>query len=597
LLGNSVGSTLIVPEVKMRASLARVCSLHLLAVGAAVALVVPSASAQWRDHRALSASLTSLAQSHGSRATLLTVATSPGGRTVQALRIGGGADVATRPALLVVGNVSGPHLVGSEIALAAAQRLLEADGSDSAITRLLNTTTIWFIPRLNPDAAEGMTGALKWERAGNDTPNDDDHDQKVDEDGPDDLDGNGVITSMRVLDPNGEWIADSTEPGLLRRADAAKGEVGRFRLVGLEGKDDDGDKQFNEDALGGTDINRNFAFNYVHHGSNAGPFSFSAAETRGFAEFLIQHPEIAAVYVIGPQDNLLTPWVNRPSMGIADPQGNRSPEGTSAGGQLNSILKADEATFADAARRFQKATGLTKGPSSATSAGDLLSFLYYDFGRWAFGSRGWWVPEAARDTTARGPAGGRGATAATATDPLSDDRNALRWFRANHIEAFVPWSAVTVAGESRPTEVGGFRPGALLNPPAGEQLDSTLVRQQRFIVELAGMLPRLALREVKAEALGDGVWRISADVANDGVLPTSSALGARLRNPRGLRIDLDPKGGTILSGQKVQLLPPVAGGGRSTHLVWTIAASNGATVSLTAGSPVTGTVSQVITLR
>lgn len=575
----------------------RVCSapdrrMRLVMALSLLASLTSVGTAQWHDHRALSSALTSLAQEHGARASIVTVATSAGGRTVQALRIGSGADVATRPALLVVANAYGPHLIGSEVAFAAAQRLLQGYGRDTSTTRLLNSTTIWFIPRLNPDAAEGMLGALKWEQSGNGTAWDDDRDTRIDEDGPDDLDANGLITMMRVEDPNGEWIADSVESGLLRRADPAKGEVGRYRIIGVEGKDDDGDTRYNEDAVGGTDINRNFAYNYAHHGANAGLHSFSALETRGFADFVLAHPEIAAVYVLGPQDNLIAPWVNRPSMGIADPQGNRSPEGTSAGGQLNSILKADEASFADASRRFQQVTGLTKAPAGAASAGDVLSFLYYDYGRWAFGSRGWWVPEVARDTSARGrPA------AVAGTDPLSDDRNTLRWFRTNRIEAFVPWGKVTVAGESRTVEVGGFKPGALLNPPAGEQLDSTLARQQRFIVTLAGMLPRLALRDVKAEAVGEGVWRISVELANDGALPTSTALGARLRNPRGLRVELDPKTGTLLSGQRIQVLGPIAGGGRSTRLEWTVAASRGATLLITAGSPVTGTVSQSITLR
>lgn len=571
--------------------------MRLPLVALLAALPVVPAAAQWKDHRALSAAVASLAQANGARASLTTIATSPGGRAIQALRLGAGADVATRPALLVVANAYGPHLVGSEVAYQAAERLLQAYGKDDAVTKLLDRTTLWIIPRLNPDAAEGMLGAIKWERTGNGTAFDDDRDQKTDEDGPDDLDGNGVITMLRVEDPNGEWLADSTEPGLMRRADPSKGEVGKWRLIGVEGKDDDGDGRFNEDAVGGTDVNRNFAYNYAHHGANAGLFSFSAIEARGFADFLIAHPEIAAVYVLGPQDNLVSPWVNRPSMGIADPQGNRSPEGTSAGGQLNSILKADEATFADASRRFQKTTGLAKGPSSAALAGDVLSFLYYDFGRWAFGSRGWWVPDAPRDTTARGPGAARGAGNAGGTDALSDDRNALRWFRSKNIDAFVPWAKVTLAGENRPAEVGGFKPGVLLNPPVGEQLDSAVARNQRFIVELAGMLPRVALRDVKAEAVGDGVWRITAEVANEGALPTATALGARLRNPRGVRVDLDPKTGTILSGSKVQVLQPIAGGGRSTKLEWTIAAARGTALTLSAGSPTTGAATQTITLR
>ncbi|MDX2261659.1 MAG: M14 family metallopeptidase [Gemmatimonadales bacterium] len=559
-----------------------------LAAALTVALAVP-AQAQWRTHQALATSMQSLAQAHRGRAELVTLATSPGGRAVQALRIGAGANVATRPALLVLANAHGPHLVGSEVAAATAERLLAAYGRDAAVTALLDRTTIWFVPRLNPDAAEAAFGRPLWERVGNGLATDDDRDQRTDEDLPDDLNGDGVITVMRVADPNGEWLVDESQPLLMRRADASKGEVGRFRLLGIEGKDDDGDGRLNEDAAGGTDVNRNFPYNYPHHGLNAGFFSMSAPEARGLAEFLVAHDEIAAVYVLGPQENLLRPWENRPSMGIANEQGVRAPEGTSAGGQLNSIVRGDQATFADLARRFQKTTGLTKGPASAASTGDVLHSMYYIFGKWAVGSRAWWVPDAPRDTAAR--------AGAAAADGNSEDRNALRWFESIGVSAYVPWTPVTVPGERGAVEVGGWKPAALLNPPAGAQLDSTLARQERFIRELAGMLPSVALRPAQVEAVGDGVWRIKVEVANNGALPTTTALGARMRNPRGVRVDLTGAGMTILSGTAVQVLGVLEGGGRSTTLEWTVAAPRGTTLQLTAGSPVSGSATQTISLR
>jgi hypothetical protein len=561
---------------------------RLSAAVLAVVLVAPL-QGQWRTHQSLTTSLQGLVQTHRGRAEVVTLATSPGGRAVHALRIGAGTDVATRPALLVLANAHGPHLVGSEIAVATAERLLAAYGKDAAVTALLDRTTLWFVPRLNPDAAEKALGRPFWEPTGNALAHDDDRDQRTDEDSPDDLNGDGVITVMRVADPNGEWLVDETQPLLMRRADPAKGEVGRFRLLGIEGKDDDDDGRRNEDAPGGTDINRNFPYNYAHHGANAGLHPISAPEARGLAEFLVEHPEIAAVYVLGPQDNLLRPWENRPSMGIANEHGVRAPEGTSAGGQLNSILRADQSTFTNLARRFQKATGLTKGPSSAPSAGDVLNSMYYVFGKWAVGSRGWWVPDAPRDTASRAPA--------SASDANSEERNALRWFESQGISAYVPWTTVSLAGESGIVEVGGWKPGALLNPPAGAQLDSTLNRQERFIRELAGMLPRVALRPATVEAIGEGVWRVKVALANEGALPTTTALGARMRNPRGVRVDLQGAGMTILSGAGVQVLGVLEGGGRTTALEWTIAAPRGTTLQLTAESPVSGRATQTISLR
>ncbi|HET9066751.1 MAG TPA: M14 family zinc carboxypeptidase [Gemmatimonadales bacterium] len=557
----------------MRPSLALVLPA-LLALGA-----VPL-QAQYQNHAQLSQSVQQLANSNRARTALVTIATSPGGRAIQALRVG----PADRPALLVVAGAHGPQLVGSNIALSAARALLARAG---------DSVTVWFIPRLNPDAAEAMFASVAWERTANDTPGvDDDHDQKVDEDGVDDLNGDGVITEMLLEDPSGTLVADSLDGRLFRRASADHGEVGRYRLVS-EGRDNDGDDAYNEDGPGGTDVNRNFSYDYAHHGAEAGLDPFSTPEAKGLAEFLMAHEEIAAVYVIGPQDNLLKPWENKPNQGVQRPDGTRAQEGTSQGGPLNSIMRQDQAVFADVGRRFREQTGLEKGPASAGLAGDVLSWAYYHFGRWSFGSRGWWVPDAPKDTSKSAPKSGGG------TDSNADARNALKWFDANAIAAFVPWTDVTgIDNDGRSVRVGGFKPGALLNPPAGAQLDSTLARQDRFIMELAGMLPQLALRDVKATKLGDGVYRIDAEVINTGHLPSTTAIGSRLRNPRRVLLKLELGQATLLSGDAIQQVGPLpGGGGKGTSVSWTIAARAGSSVSVSAGSPVTGSATQSVTLR
>jgi len=57
-----------------------------------------------------------------------------------------------------------------------------------------------------------------------------DNDGQVDEDGPEDLDGNGLITMMRVKSPEGRWLIDPEEPRLMRPADPKKGEKGEYLL-------------------------------------------------------------------------------------------------------------------------------------------------------------------------------------------------------------------------------------------------------------------------------------------------------------------------------------------------------------------------------
>ncbi len=120
---------------------------------------------------------------------------------------------------------------------------------------------------------------------------------------------------MRVRDPAGEWMADSANPALLRKADRAKGEVGVYRLY-TEGRDNDHDQAWNEDPTGSTAISANFTYQYDFFGDATGLYPMSAPETKGVADFFIAHPNIAAVYVLGPQDNLLTPWKHKSGSGL-----------------------------------------------------------------------------------------------------------------------------------------------------------------------------------------------------------------------------------------------------------------------------------------
>ena len=562
----------------------------VVAAAGVLALAASSAGAQppsagYHDHARLSRALDSLQRAHPRLVQVTSLAKSPGGRDVHAVRLGAGANVDARPALLVVANAYGPHVVGSEIALGAAGRLAAAYGRDSATTRLLDRATVYVIPRANPDAAEAFFAAPLAERPFNGTRTDDDRDGAVDEDGPNDLNGDGLITMMRVADAAGEWMADPVDPFLVRRATAAKGEKGGWSVY-VEGTDDDRDGEWNEDAAGGADVNRNFSYDYQWFVPGAGIHQVSEPESRAVADFVVGRPNVAAVYVFGPQDNLIKPWEFRRTTGIG---GNAT--GTSAGGPLQSILQPDEAWFAEVGKRYRARTGQSKGPASAALQGDVLSWMYFDMGRQAFGTYGWVMPEAPADTA-------KGAPKPETPDALADERAALRWLRANVPGAVVEWKRVQHPDfPGRVVEVGGFRPYARLNPPAA-MLDSVTAKQAAFIGELAGMLPTISLREVAVEQVGDRLFRVTAQVANDGYLPTQSAMGQRARWTRPVRVELKTsREQQLAAGRAVQLVASIAGSGRSTELTWLVVAPAGSTVTLEAASPLAGQASQTITLR
>ena len=553
----------------------------------------------YRDHAALLSAVDGLRRAHPRLIEVSTLATSPGGRVIPAIRLGAGPTVDSRPALLIVANAHGPHLIGSAIALGALEHLAAGYGRDTAITALLDRTTLYVVPRLNPDAAEALFGATRWERRTNDAPDDADHDGATDEDGPLDLNGDGFITVMRIADPAGEWRPDSLEPRLMRRADAAKGESGGWS-VRPESRDQDGDGVANEDGPGGTDVNLNFPHDYPWFRTGSGLHPISSPEARGLAEFVVAHPNIAAAYVLGPQDNLMTPWKHRAGPGAG------APEGTSQGGPYTSILSADEAWFGEVSARFKRVTGLTGTPPAETGGGDVLTWLYYHMGRFAFGSRGWWIPDAPSDSAARGgagarPAGGTGGTGGPGgtprPDPMIQERKTVAWLDAHDPTAVLPKTPVQHPDfPGQVVEVGGMRPGATLNPPA-PFADSAITRHTRFITELAGMLPRVAWRDAKAESLGRNVWRITAQVANTGFLPTRAAIGEKARWPRQIKVTLTGNGLEVAGGRAIQLVGTIAGSGRSEELSWVVTGAAGTTVTLRAESPVAGTAVTTLTLR
>jgi hypothetical protein len=260
---------------------------------------------EYPTHKNLSQQLKKLASAHRGLVRVESAAESLGKREVWAVELGSGKDDErkTRPAFLVVAGLEGNDLAGPVSTMAWLETLAGNYEKDPAIKKLLDTTTLYLFPRVNPDAAEHFFAKPKQELAVNHLPTDDDHDGLTDEDGPEDLNNDGLITSMRVEDAEGEFILDPADPRLLLKADRSKGEKGAWRSLS-EGIDNDHDEAWNEDGVGGVNFNRNFPYNYKFFAPGAGRHPVSEPETRALAEFIVNHPNIAIVFTFGAADNL-----------------------------------------------------------------------------------------------------------------------------------------------------------------------------------------------------------------------------------------------------------------------------------------------------
>jgi hypothetical protein len=246
-------------------------------------------------------SLRSLQKNSASVSTIKVLATSPGKQEVLLMEIGNetAAREKRNPAILVAGNLEGDRPLASLAALRLAERILDDP-------RLYEVTTWYIIPAGNPDAFQGYSAGPVYERTRNGSAWNDDVDELTDEDGFNDLDGDGLITGMRVKHPEGEWIPVEDEPRLMRKADRQKGEQGIYRIY-KEGIDDDADGQYNEDGPGGTNVNLNFPHLFSPLDPETGLYPGSSPEALAIMEFAFDHPEIAMTFAFGATNFCHTP--------------------------------------------------------------------------------------------------------------------------------------------------------------------------------------------------------------------------------------------------------------------------------------------------
>jgi hypothetical protein len=201
-----------------------------------------------------------------------------------------------KPAMYIDGNIHSNELQGAEVSLYTAWFLAENFGKVAWITELLDNKTFYIVPTINPDARDDYIhkpNTPHSPRSGM-KPRDDDGDGLFDEDGFDDLDGDGNIVMMRRKSSLGRWKASDKDPRLM--VQTKPDEIGEYELLGWEGLDNDGDGRINEDRPGYYDPNRNWAWNwqpaYVQYGADQYPFSIP--ETRAVADFVLAHPNIGA---------------------------------------------------------------------------------------------------------------------------------------------------------------------------------------------------------------------------------------------------------------------------------------------------------------
>lgn len=521
---------------------------------------------EYSNFAAQSSRLSALAKAYPGLTNLTSIAKTNGGKDIWLLTIGTGK-TETKPAIAVIGGTEGTHLLGTEMAIGFAETLLKGSNTDSIKNRLAKTTYYVF-PNMSPDAMEQYFGKLKYERTGNATETDDDRDGKLNEDGFDDLDGNGKITMMRIESPIGEYKMHPDDARVMIKADASKGERGKYLLL-TEGIDNDKDGNLNEDGEGGIAFNKNLTYLHKTFGAGSGDFPASEKETRAMLDFLFDAFNVYAVVSFGSNNNLSTPVNYNP---IA------ARERILAG-----YLEPDARVNGMVSDLYNKVTGTKDAPRAGSAGGDVLSWGYFHYARYSFSTPGWWVPKAKPDTA-------RKEKAFSIDDPVA---NYLRWSQQQGISSFTDWKEVTHPDyPNQKVEVGGLDPYVLINPPY-KMVGDIVKKHTDFLLKLSAQQAEIDVVNLKTEKLGNGLTRVSLDVINKGGLSTHSKLGERSYFLKKLKVAVQTDKQQIVGGRKITLLPSLEAAS-SQSFSWLIKGTGKVTIEV--GCPTAGVKNVDVTL-
>jgi hypothetical protein len=429
-----------------------------------------------------------------------------------------------KPGIWIDGGTHGNEYTGTEVTLYIIDKLVSGYGSDEAITRLVDENTFYLCPIVNPDGVYNSVDRGISQRQ-NSMEQDDDGDGRVNEDGPDDLNGDGLITSFRYRDPEGRYVQDENDPRImirLGRDETPEAGVERWSVI-PEGRDNDGDGDSGEDSERGIDVNRNFPEGWWRDDMSQGGSGFypaSSPEAHAILEFFTNHTNILMVQSFHTSGGFTyRPFARWPDSRIdakdlAVYDRIMAPKYIALHGE-----EADEGIWRHPYNDDQ---------NRPYGFGIFIDWAYAQFGAYSMTTELWnWQ----RDTRGLPGYGGE------------EDRGV--WYRAllenpgsvTDETLFVPWRSYNHP-EHGQGEIGGFVSKYVGgNALPGQSLLGVADIHWQFELFKAGLLPRLEISDASAEVLttaddGTRVVKVTATVRNDGALATQVARGADLAGNR-----------------------------------------------------------------
>ncbi|MFZ4506381.1 MAG: M14 family metallopeptidase [Fimbriimonas sp.] len=413
----------------------------------------------------------------------------------------------------------------------------EIEPTQPWMANILDTHTFYLVPRLNPDGAEwAMENPPRLIRSSTRPypyldPEPEGLERK-------DIDGDGLILSMRIVDSNGAWKVSEHDPRMLERRQPWETGGTYYRII-AEGElhQYDGMTIRARPTPQGLDLNRNFpsAWRPENEQYGAGDYPTSEPEVRAGVQAIVDRPNICG--------------------GVAFH--------TFSGVHLRpSSRKPDDELPAEDIWAFKSFGTAAKDLTGYPAISNYHEFRYHPkevitgvFDDWMYEHRGvyaWtteiWSPQRQAGIT---------------------DYKYIDWFREHPIEddlLMLKWNDEKLGGKGYhdwrpfdhpqlgPVEIGGWDASYAFRNPPPDFLEAEVAPFVEWVTWMAAASPRLVERELRVEKVGESVWRVRWAVQNAGWLPTAVTKHAQQKKLcRGVRAQISGgEGNWLLAGKPRQ---------------------------------------------
>jgi hypothetical protein len=505
-----------------------------------------------------------------------------------------------KPSTYVDGSIHANEAQAADTVLYTIDYILKNYGKLAPITELVDRSALHFVPIVSPDSrakwfdepsTPNYPRSVPW-------PFDDDRDGKLDEDGPQDLNKDGVITMMRKKVPMGMGNRKVDPSDARRLLPLEPGEMGDYIFLGQEGNDQDGDGLMAEDGVGYADPNRSWGYDwaprYIQGGATDYPLQLP--ETRSIALWALERPEIASVITFHNAGRMIL-------------RGPGSPTQTP-------VSAADDRTYDYLGREGEKIMPgyryMVIWRDLYTAYGGTTDHFYGIHGAFGFTSELFGAVMDNNNIVRFKPTPKVG----DAVKPDNEDDNktekgydAIKWNDMLTLgRQFIPYKETTHP-QYGTVEIGGMRQN-VGRMPEGWMLEEESHRNALFVIFNAMNVPKLKFLEPTVKKMGDGLWRVELPIINEKAIPSVSgiAIDNKLH-----RIDLATvKGAKVISSGIVKnaytnqidlqthrperlMVPGVQGFGNTT--LFFLVESNGGEIQVNYDSVKGGKLSQTVMLK